>query len=74
MEFKKGRYDGKRNFILSLIILIFVLTLCNISVLNAQNVPKKLTPVEVYSIEWGNDNGQVGLLKVPGRNYFHKAL
>jgi outer membrane protein assembly factor BamB len=52
-----------------LAFLVFAVGLLDGSSLNAQILPKQFTPVEVFQIEWGNDNGQIGLLKVPGRNY-----
>ena len=55
--------------LLILMILVFAFSTVIASSTNAPMLPKQFAPVEAFQIEWGNGNGQVGLLKVPGRNY-----
>ncbi|PJA88105.1 MAG: hypothetical protein CO140_00720, partial [Candidatus Moranbacteria bacterium CG_4_9_14_3_um_filter_40_7] len=59
--------DKGRPWVLTFLILVF--SLFNSRSLNAEVLPKQFASSEVFQIEWGNGNGQVGLLKVPGRNY-----
>lgn len=53
----------------SMFITIFLFCLCCSGSLHAQNLQKQFSPEEIFSMAWGNSTGQVGLLKVPGRNY-----
>lgn len=66
---QKSSKDMNKITIWILAFLVLAAGLLDSSSLNAWILPKQFTPAEVFQIEWGHDNGQVGLLKVPGRNY-----
>jgi len=65
----ENRDKGRR---IGIWVLTFLIACCyplSGQVLRAEILPNKLTPVEILQIEWGNGDGQVGLLRVPGENY-----